>query len=220
MSETTHTSSAGNGATPPPSIDSMTLPEAAPQEVLDDIASLTVSSDNSVLTGTREILTKVFVRKPKKDEYFRTHPTAYKGPYIIYEEKSQMETEIYLVAPNVWGPCGLDILAGHTKRVTLRVTMARSGLLFLHPVVEPDPLRKANEYNETSREIALGAVHQWVRMQADTKLGHYRMWVAEGDLGEPKWPAFDINEMINKAFKGKVIADPKHEIIEALRGKI
>jgi hypothetical protein len=25
---------------------------------------------------------------------------------------------------------------------------------------------------------------------------------------------------INKAFRGKVIADPKHEIIEALRGKV
>ena len=65
--------------------------------------------------------------------------------------------------------------------------MARSGLLFLHPVVEPDPLRKSNEYNESSREAALQAVTTWVRMQADTSKGHYRVWVAEGDLGEPKW---------------------------------
>jgi hypothetical protein len=100
----------------------------------------------------------------------------------------------------VWGDFGLDILVGHVKRVTFRVTMARGGLLFLHPIVEPDPLRKANEYNETAREIALQAVHQWVRMQADTSRGHYRMWVAEGDLGEPKWPDFNLDEMINPRF--------------------
>src|SRR6476660_9508359 len=57
---------------PPDAPDELTLPAAGPQEVLDDIASLIISPDDSVLSGTREILTRVGVRKPKKDEFFRT----------------------------------------------------------------------------------------------------------------------------------------------------
>jgi hypothetical protein len=199
--------------------DEMTVPAAAPQEILDDISSLTVSSDDTVLSGTREIITKVAVRKPKKDEFFRTHPTAYKGPYVVYEVKAQMETEVYLISPTVWEALP-DLLTGHVKRVTLRATMARSGLLFLHPVVESDPLRKTNDYHESAREAALQAVHSWCRMQADTAVGHYKVWIAEGNLGEPKWPDFDLKELINKAFKGRVISDPAHEIVEALRGEV
>ena len=191
---------------------------AAAKNVLDDIASLTVSPEGSSLSGIREVQTTLPIRKPKKDEFFRTHPTAYRGPYSVYELKAQMNTETYFVMPKIWEMFKDDLLKGHGKLVVLRVTMARSGLLFLHPIVEPDPLRKSNEYNESARERAQGAV-QWVRMQADTTQGQYRVWIAEGDLGEPKWPDFDLNELINKAFKGRVIADPAHEFLEALRGK-
>ena len=49
--------------------------------------------------------------------------------------------------------------------------------------------------------------------------GRYRMWIAEGDLGDPKWPEFDLDEMINRAFRGRIVASADHALLEALRGR-
>jgi hypothetical protein len=55
----------------PPNLDGLKLEDgedaiAAPKNVLDDIASLVISPEETVLAGTREIVTNVAVRKPKK----------------------------------------------------------------------------------------------------------------------------------------------------------
>ena len=60
----------------------------------------------------------------------------------------------------------------------------------------------------------------WVRQEADLSQGKYRVWIAEGVLGEPVWPAFDLPELVKKAFKGRVIASASHELLEQLRGKV
>jgi hypothetical protein len=46
-------------------------------------------------------------------------------------------------------------------------------------------------------------------MQADT-LAHI-VWIMEGDLAEPKWPDFDIKELINTASGGKGISDRRRD---------
>jgi hypothetical protein len=76
--------------------------------------------------------------------------------------------------------------------------MTRGGLIFFNPIVAPDPLGKSNEYNETAREAAIAAVTNWVRQEADLSQGKYRVWVAEGVLGEPVWPAFDLPELVKR----------------------
>jgi hypothetical protein len=209
----------------PPDLDVLKLVDgedaiAAPRNVLDDLASLLISSEETVLAGTREIVTNVAVRKPKKDEFFRTHPTAYYGPCAIFEVKSQMNTESYLVVPAVWNVFKNDLLKSHVKKVVLRVSMARGGLIFFNPIVAQDPLSRSNEYNDTARESAIAAVTTWVRQEADTSQGKYRMWIAEGVLGEPVWPEFDLHELVRKAFKGRVITSASHELLEQLRGKV
>ena len=90
---------------------------AAAAEVLDDISSLTVSAEGSSLSGIREVQTTLPIRKPKKDEFFRTHATAFRGPYSIYELKAQMNTETYFVTPKIWGMFKDDLLKGPGKVV-------------------------------------------------------------------------------------------------------
>jgi hypothetical protein len=192
---------------------------AAPKDVLDDIASLVVSTEETALLGTKEILTNIAVRKPKKIEWFRTHPTAHYGPCVIFEVKVQMNTENYLVIPAVWNVFKDDLLKSHTKKVVLRVSITRGGLLFLNPIVAQDPLSKANDFNDTCREASILATTHWMRQEADMAQGKYRMWVAEGDYGEPVWPEFDLHDLIRKAFKGRVVASASHELLEQLRGR-
>jgi hypothetical protein len=66
----------------------------------------------------------------------------------------------------------------------------------------------------------VAAVKIWLRQQSDKKEGKYRVWVAEGDWKEPTWPEFDLDELVRKAFKGRVVASADHELLEKLRGKI
>jgi hypothetical protein len=75
---------------------------AAPKDVLDDISKLVIQSEDTVLEATREILTTISIRKPKKDEFFRTHPTACFGPCAIFEVKSGLDRESYLITPSIW----------------------------------------------------------------------------------------------------------------------
>ena len=100
---------------------------AAAAEVLDDISSLTVSAEGSSLSGIREVQTTLPIRKPEKDEFFRTHATAFRGPYSIYELKAQMNTETYFVTPKILGMFKDDLLKGPGKVVVLRLSMARAG---------------------------------------------------------------------------------------------
>jgi hypothetical protein len=131
-----------------------------------------------------------------------------------------MNTESYLVVPAVWNVFKNDLLKSHVKKVVLRVSMTRGGLIFFNPIVAPDPLAKSNDYNDTARESAIAAVTNWVRQEADTSQGKYRVWIAEGVLGEPVWPELDLYELVRKAFKGRVISSASHELLEQLRGKI
>jgi hypothetical protein len=59
------TSSGSNGATPPPAETSISI--------FDDLDALRIA-DPANLAGDIEHLTYIAVRKPKRDEYFRTSP--------------------------------------------------------------------------------------------------------------------------------------------------
>ena len=50
--------------------------------------------------------------------------------------------------------------------------------------------------------------------------GGYRIIPASKDLGEPKWPAESWEEIVELAFKGKVIDNINHAIFEKLRGNL
>ena len=45
------------------------------------------------------------------------------------------------------------------------------------------------------------------------------MDVAPGHLGTPKWPSLTLQELVNKAFKDKVIAHTDHAVIRELDGR-
>jgi hypothetical protein len=42
--------------------------------------------------------------------------------------------------------------------------------------------------------------------------------VAQGDLPEPEWPSCGFEEILAKAFQGRVIEDENHPIVRGLLG--
>ena len=51
-------------------------------------------------------------------------------------------------------------------------------------------------------------------------LGGYRIMKAKGDLGEPEWPSLSFNELLDVAFKDRVISSEDHPIFNKLLGRL
>ena len=61
---------------------------------------------------------------------------------------------------------------------------------------------------------------KWIRMQADMALSGYRIYQAEGQLSEPEWPGAPFNELLDIAFKDRVIDSQDHPVFNKLLGRI
>jgi hypothetical protein len=60
---------------------------------------------------------------------------------------------------------------------------------------------------------------QWVRSVANKAVGGYDMLVAEAALSEPEWPDTSLDELIEIAFRGRIIQSPDHPVVAQLLGR-
>jgi hypothetical protein len=162
--------------------------------------------------SVREILSAVPVRKPNRTDYFRTHPDPNMClPTTVLVDRDEQD-EIFFVPPDMRG-----VLAGELKHVLLQVTITRQGVLLLWPINLPLDGRHC-PWAETSRQAAELAKSSWVRMASDRPLGAYRIFRAEGEIPEPRWPDKTFGELLQIAFRGRIIDSEDHPVIRRLRG--
>ena len=57
-------------------------------------------------------------------------------------------------------------------------------------------------------------------MQANMGLGAYKFSAAAGITDEPKWPKLLMNEILEIAFKNKIIDRLDHFVLKQLRGEV
>jgi len=84
----------------------------------------------------------------------------------------------------------------------------------------PGPDGRHNTWHSTALEAASLAKEKWIRLQPNQDVGAYDVLVAENQTYTPKWPDLTFLEIINIAFKGRIIRDPEHHIIQELRGRL
>ena len=179
-----------------------------------DLDSLRLSINSTVLGGSAEILSKVPVRKPQKQEFVRVHPdTAMMLATAVYEDKQ--DREFYFVAPNM-----MSTMLGETTPVILVTAMNRQKVSFLWPVKVANDSSSGNAWQDSAQQACDLAKKTWVRLSADMSLGAYRVWAAEGDLSEPEWPTKPLNELLEIAFRGRVIESEDHPVVRRLRGLV
>ena len=71
---------------------------------------------------------------------------------------------------------------------------------------------------ETAREAAELAKTKWVRLAADMGLGGYRIYQAEGELSEPEWPDKPLTEIMQIAFRDRIVDTENHPVVRRLAG--
>ncbi len=188
--------------------------QPAPSETSTDLSSLRLPTNYGATLGVKKLLTNVPVGRPKKSQFFRTHPSNEMAfPVMVLENKESRET--YVVTPEV----GQQI-SELVRPVMLHAVIDRQNNVSLIPVPLPGEDGLRNPWHESLAQAVENAKAKWIRITANMHIGGYDVYEAEGDLPEPEWPDHDIDSLIKIAFRGKIISSLDHPIVQSLLGKI
>jgi hypothetical protein len=178
--------------------------------IFSDLKALEVTPTDQI--GAQEIPNPPAVRKPKNNEFVRVHPEPqYSLTTWVFEDKDENET--YMVAPGIRP---LVIAGMVVKMLTLAVNQL--GLIFIWPVPVDDEQSRKNMWNESSRQGYHRAKTTWIKLVGDRSKGHYRLYQAEGQLPEPRWPSEPFEQLLALGFRGRVIDRQDHPLLKAQRG--
>jgi hypothetical protein len=61
-------------------------------------------------------------------------------------------------------------------------------------------------------------MEKWVRVTANMSLGAYEISEARGELSEPIWPDYAFGEILNIAFRDRLVNRADHPLIQRLQG--
>ena len=180
-----------------------------------DLDALRLPANYGDTLGVRKVLTKVHVGRFPRDAFFRVRPGAdWKLPVMILDRKA--ENEIYVVLPAAYG--ALD--AGLVKRVELNFAVDRNNNPALIPIPLPGEDGKWNSYHQSLAQAALRAESKWLRITANMSASGYDVFEAIANLSEPEWPECSMSDLVEIAFRGKIIAGPDHPIVDLLQGRV
>ena len=184
-------------------------PPAASQPT--DFSQFALSQNFGAQIKVIKRLTTVPVRKPSKTQWFRIHPE-YKLDVLLLKYGDRGD-DFYLVEPSL-----ADQLIDLAQAFKLVVAVDRQGVVFVWPLRLPDA-EQAMKWHLSALEAASHAKVQWTLIQANMGLGAYEFTAAAGITDEPKWPKMLMNEILEIAFKNKIIDRLDHLVLKQLRGE-
>ena len=157
------------------------------------------------------LLTTIPVRKPGKQQFIRVSPDeAYQFDAALLE----FDRETYLVAPTM-----MDVLSDEYRICRLVLGVARGASSpFLWPLKLPREDGMSNPWNDSAMQAAEAAKSAWVRVMSDIQQGMYVTKTAEGITDEPIWPEEPMDDLMEIAFRGRLIMSDDHTVVRKLRG--
>ena len=174
--------------------------------------NLRVPQDFIEEASVEQIHGAIPVRKPGKQEFVRVRPgEEWQLPVATIENEDR---EVWIVKRAI-----VALVANEVSNVLLRLAVNRHGVAFLWPLkISKDG--KRNPWNDSAMAGANKAITHWVRVKSDQPAGMYRISVAGGEIPEPEWPDLSFQEILQLAFKDRIIADYNHPILKQLRGEL
>ncbi len=186
-----------------------------PSNFFADLEQFKVDMKEAGLEGAEEMLSAVSVRKPPAEEYIRVHPNREMTISVaLHESREGYTSEYYIIMPKMLST--LNSLRG-AFYAQLYVTVTRSGNTMLWPVKLPTG-GAGNPWYESALHGAELAKANWIRIFADAGQKQYRVMKALSDIDGPKFPGKPMNELLEIAFKNRVIDNDDHPICRKLRG--
>lgn len=177
-----------------------------------DFERLKLSQSFAEAVSVKKKIMTVPVGKPSKTSFFRVNGTsAYVFETNLLENKSVNET--YLLSPEV-----AMYLPELVRPARLQLAVDRAGNPYLVPRYLPKEDGVDNQWHASLGESLHLATQHWLRLYANMRTGGYDVCVAENDQTEPIWPTETMHELLEIAFKNKVITSVEHPLIQELLG--
>jgi hypothetical protein len=177
-------------------------------------SSLRLAQNFGETLGVKKVLTMVPVVKPTKDRFFRTHESPnWVYPAWVLENKATGET--YIVSEDV-----ASVLGGLVRAVELYTAIDRQNNVFFIPIPLPGPNGVRNPWHESLLQAVLRAKLVWLRITANKDLGGYEIFEATAKLPEPIWPDTTLDELLAIAFRGRIITNPDHPVVQEKLGGV
>ena len=175
-----------------------------------DPASLRLPDDELGDIETEMVMTTIEVRKPKRDEFVRTHPDQRAIVATI-----EVDRDIYIVDPSM-----RNELAGEWTPTEIRVAVNRDDTPFLWPVKQAKQGERQLGWHASGKAAAELAEKSWVRVKPNMAKGAYDAAKAIGELEPPKFPDKTMTELLEIGFgNGRLIDSPDHPVVKRLRGE-
>ena len=177
-------------------------------------SSLRLSQNFGESLGVKKVLATVPVGKPTKDRFFRTHTSpSWVFPTCILENKAA--GEIYVVSPEV-----ASVLGDLVRSVELYPVIDRQNNPSLISIPLPGPNGTRNPWHESLAQAVERAKSVWLRISANKDLGGYDIYEATAKLPDPVWPDTTMDELLETAFRGRIITDPDHPVVQDRMGRV
>jgi hypothetical protein len=177
-------------------------------------SSLRLSQNFGETLGVKKVLTTVPVGKPSRDRFFRTHVSPdWVYPTWLLENKATSET--YIVSEEV-----VSVLSGLVRPVELYAAIDRQNNVFFIPVPLPGLNGTRNPWHESLLQAVIRARTIWLRITANKDLGGYDIYEATAKLPEPTWPDTTLDQLLEIAFRGRIITDSDHSVVQEKLGSV
>ena len=162
--------------------------------------------------GVKEVLNRVQIRKPGKDEFFRVLESD-DWAFLTSIIELKREREIYAVPPEF-----RNLLPELTKTVLLRCAVTLNAEIFLIAVPQPGRDGRTNPWHTSFAGAVAYAESYWTRMFSDMGQQRYRTEVAMTATRKPAWPDTSMDQLVESAFQGHIIDSPDHFFIKKMKG--
>ncbi len=180
-----------------------------------NMEALRLSPSYAKAMATTKVQSTVPVDKPANQLFFRVHPT---NTMDVAALENKADDQWYLVMPEV----AMHMDSGSVKPKTLYMWMDRSGTYGIWPCGLP--LDDGTDYTawQSAHTVCAAAMTRWLRIAWNKSAGGYDIiYLSDAvQVPEPIWPEIDFLALLEKAFKGRVIADLNHPVLRRLRGEM
>jgi hypothetical protein len=151
--------------------------------------------------------------------FFVAHPDPDKRPVVMLvkpDGKDTDEEDWFLVDADVE-----EDLADVGLMYELVLCRTSNGGYFLWRLKVEELGGRIDGYNETAREaFEENAGKRWIKLKGDRKSRAYEAIKGGPITTAIRWPEFEIDELVRRAFRNRVVHSEDHALIRRLRGDI
>jgi hypothetical protein len=166
--------------------------------------------DQAVSASTKTLT--VPIRKPGKQDWFRVHPDHEFRAFVL---DLRDDGDTYLVSPEL----ALELENEISPRV-LVLAQTRAGTNIIWPLRTPSRDGRQDEWMRSGLEAMRVAKSEWTRMSANMHLGAYEVRTTGALVNGPTWPSETFEELLQIAFRDRIITSVDHPAVRRLRGEI